>query len=325
MLPTLAPGTSKRGKKNREAAARVKAKFAAEAAGEPVPTPTVDRSRFAPIPIDEAPKRKRKPGEVKLPAQLRDGTQLHLPHGAKFIQERNLPPSSVPGQAAIEALLSRRGATQPTNVFVPGVDLQYEDDGEHEVRLELHDPYTQGSSRHRRRRLKQHQNWNDLVSTDIMEEYLRQKHTQLDAPGRQTDGTACGCTRRTLTVTLVDWDGAVASFSAGGRVLTRTAANTVIEISVCACRSACKELLARGYFPCAPISPSLGFNTSLLDFIAIHSLNVAPNVTAWSDTLETFWARRGLPSRHHVRSSSCDSTCALTGDRGVFASVWRWR
>ncbi|KZV79928.1 hypothetical protein EXIGLDRAFT_573267, partial [Exidia glandulosa HHB12029] len=32
----------------------------------------------------------------------------------------------------------------------------------------------------------------------------------------------------------------------------------------------------------------------LLEFISIHSLNVAPNVTAWASSLETFWARRGF-------------------------------
>ncbi|KZV85256.1 hypothetical protein EXIGLDRAFT_583908, partial [Exidia glandulosa HHB12029] len=31
----------------------------------------------------------------------------------------------------------------------------------------------------------------------------------------------------------------------------------------------------------------------LLELISIHSLNVAPNVTAWASTLETFWYRRG--------------------------------
>lgn len=44
----------------------------------------------------------------------------------------------------------------------------------------------------------------------------------------------------------------------------------------------------------------MAFSTALLEFITIHSLNVAPNSTAWSDTLETFWGRRGVPSKHHV-------------------------
>lgn len=51
----------------------------------------------------------------------------------------------------------------------------------------------------------------------------------------------------------------------------------------------------------------MAFSTALLEFITIHSLNVAPNSTAWSDTLETFWGRRGLPSKHHVRRSLSES------------------
>ncbi|EJD34006.1 hypothetical protein AURDEDRAFT_38893, partial [Auricularia subglabra TFB-10046 SS5] len=54
-----------------------------------------------------------------------------------------------------------------------------------------------------------------------------------------------------------------------------------------------ERLLARGYFPCAPKCPSIAFSTSLLDFICIHCLHVAPNVTAWADTIEAFWGRKG--------------------------------
>ncbi|EJD44914.1 hypothetical protein AURDEDRAFT_64927 [Auricularia subglabra TFB-10046 SS5] len=64
-------------------------------------------------------------------------------------------------------------------------------------------------------------------------------------------------------------------------------------VDICACTSVVKRLLGRGYFPCAPKCPSMAFSVTLLDFISIHSLNVSPNTTAWSDTLETFWARRG--------------------------------
>ncbi|KZV86778.1 hypothetical protein EXIGLDRAFT_621462, partial [Exidia glandulosa HHB12029] len=59
---------------------------------------------------------------------------------------------------------------------------------------------------------------------------------------------------------------------------------------------AAEQLLALGYFPCAPRAPSIAFSMRLLDFISIHSLNVAPNITAWATTIETFWmhnSRRG--------------------------------
>ncbi|EJD39758.1 hypothetical protein AURDEDRAFT_70898, partial [Auricularia subglabra TFB-10046 SS5] len=64
-------------------------------------------------------------------------------------------------------------------------------------------------------------------------------------------------------------------------------------VEVCGCTSVAERLLPRGYFPCAPKCPSMAFSTELLDFISIHSTHVAPNTTAWSQTLEGFWARRG--------------------------------
>ncbi|EJD39690.1 hypothetical protein AURDEDRAFT_44141, partial [Auricularia subglabra TFB-10046 SS5] len=47
-----------------------------------------------------------------------------------------------------------------------------------------------------------------------------------------------------------------------------------------------------GFFPCAPKRPSIAFSLPLLEFISIHSLNVAPNSSAWADTLQLFWQRR---------------------------------
>ncbi|KZV99877.1 hypothetical protein EXIGLDRAFT_605214, partial [Exidia glandulosa HHB12029] len=56
----------------------------------------------------------------------------------------------------------------------------------------------------------------------------------------------------------------------------------------CPCRPAAEQLLARGYFPCAPRRPSLAFNLEMLEFITLHSMNVAPNVTAWATTLQQY-------------------------------------
>lgn len=71
----------------------------------------------------------------------------------------------------------------------------------------------------------------------------------------------------------------------------------------------------------------MAFSMALLEFISIHSLNVAPNSTAWSDTLETFWSRRGATSRHHVRALTvCSFDLPLTGDgRGVCGNGSQWR
>jgi hypothetical protein len=45
-----------------------------------------------------------------------------------------------------------------------------------------------------------------------------------------------------------------------------------------------------GYFPCAPIRPTLAVDINLLEFVTIGSHNMAPNVKGWSDTLQSFLA-----------------------------------
>ncbi|EIN08943.1 hypothetical protein PUNSTDRAFT_67281 [Punctularia strigosozonata HHB-11173 SS5] len=61
-----------------------------------------------------------------------------------------------------------------------------------------------------------------------------------------------------------------------------------IDLSICTCMSAARQLLARGLFPCAPQSPSLAFDLNMLELVSTLFLNVAPNVTAWTTTLESF-------------------------------------
>lgn len=60
----------------------------------------------------------------------------------------------------------------------------------------------------------------------------------------------------------------------------------------CACQPAARSLLARGFFPCAPIRPTMAFNLDILELITLQSHNGAPNTTAWSNSLEVFWKRR---------------------------------
>ncbi|EIN07535.1 hypothetical protein PUNSTDRAFT_29227, partial [Punctularia strigosozonata HHB-11173 SS5] len=56
----------------------------------------------------------------------------------------------------------------------------------------------------------------------------------------------------------------------------------------CSCMPVARQLLARGLFPCAPQSPSLAFDLNMLELIATLFVNVAPNITAWATTLESF-------------------------------------
>lgn len=207
MLPTLAAGSSKRSKKNRAAAARVKAAMEGDAEALAVLQPPVDPSRFKLIPTAQVEQRKRKAGELKLPNAVKDGTLVHLPHGNKYTQHKPLPPSSVKGKSALEAFLTSKDVKAgEANIFVAGIDMLFGDDGDDEAHFDVVAPAAQLASRHRRRRLKQHQNWTDLLSTDLLEIYLLRKHSPTHEDSSGSRLPVCACTPRLLTVMLADWD-----------------------------------------------------------------------------------------------------------------------
>ncbi|KZT31482.1 hypothetical protein SISSUDRAFT_960363, partial [Sistotremastrum suecicum HHB10207 ss-3] len=55
---------------------------------------------------------------------------------------------------------------------------------------------------------------------------------------------------------------------------------------------ASSQLLARGLFPCAPLEPSLAVQIPVLQLVTKLFLRVAPNISAFSETLEEFLADR---------------------------------
>lgn len=73
-------------------------------------------------------------------------------------------------------------------------------------------------------------------------------------------------------------------------------------MKICSC-SPGVQLLSRGLFPCAPFEPSLAVDINMLDFVQHLFVRAAPNVTAWSDTVETFLSNHNyhLP----IRVSHC--------------------
>ncbi|KAF9508629.1 hypothetical protein BS47DRAFT_1302538, partial [Hydnum rufescens UP504] len=66
-----------------------------------------------------------------------------------------------------------------------------------------------------------------------------------------------------------------------------------IEFHVCGCpsRTAARQLVLRGLFPCAPLHPSLAVSIDMLEFVA--ELFRGPD-RAWAATLEIFLKCRGF-------------------------------
>ncbi|KAG2087443.1 uncharacterized protein F5147DRAFT_748525 [Suillus discolor] len=61
-----------------------------------------------------------------------------------------------------------------------------------------------------------------------------------------------------------------------------------ITIIACPCSPALLQLLRCGFFPCAPVAPSLAVDLRLLEFVHLLFLRQSPNQMTWCDALETF-------------------------------------
>ncbi|KAJ7204070.1 hypothetical protein GGX14DRAFT_368993 [Mycena pura] len=82
-----------------------------------------------------------------------------------------------------------------------------------------------------------------------------------------------------------------------------------IEIDICACQPAAVQLMRAGAFGCAPIRPSLAVDLRVLEFARNLFLEVSPNYTAFSTTLERVLQGMGFQLEHQnslrKRFSSC--------------------
>ncbi|KAJ7085196.1 hypothetical protein B0H15DRAFT_783307 [Mycena belliarum] len=98
--------------------------------------------------------------------------------------------------------------------------------------------------------------------------------------------SACQCNRRALEVAVV-----------------RMNVIEHIQLRICACHPAPRQLLQAGLFPCSPCHPSLAVDVNVLDFVWRLFLHLPPNNTAFCNTLENFLASRGykLPTKDTLR------------------------
>ncbi|KAJ7080331.1 hypothetical protein C8R44DRAFT_894812 [Mycena epipterygia] len=71
-----------------------------------------------------------------------------------------------------------------------------------------------------------------------------------------------------------------------------------MDVPVCDCRLAAVTLVRGGAFPCAPLQPSLAVDLRVLEFASKLFLNIAPNHTAFSTTLETILSTMGYQLNH---------------------------
>ena len=66
-----------------------------------------------------------------------------------------------------------------------------------------------------------------------------------------------------------------------------------IQVSKCECHLAAIQLLQRGFFPCAPVAPTLAVDVRVLDFVCRLFVCISPNHTAIAQALEDCLGAQG--------------------------------
>ncbi|KAF4602848.1 hypothetical protein EYR40_006066 [Pleurotus pulmonarius] len=68
---------------------------------------------------------------------------------------------------------------------------------------------------------------------------------------------------------------------------------TKVDLTICPCRPAARQLVETGMFPCAPVQPTLAVDIRVLEFVSQLFLHLPPNNTAWCAALESFLRYQG--------------------------------
>ncbi|KAI6143416.1 hypothetical protein BKA82DRAFT_4331278 [Pisolithus tinctorius] len=122
--------------------------------------------------------------------------------------------------------------------------------------------------------MKQWQRWSHTVIPSLLQPYLayRRLSNHFRNPVDYELPT-CGCHQtRKLRVICIDFN---------------------VDLAVCPCAPAALQLLWMGYFPCAPLGPTLAVSLQLLSFVRQLFMRIPPNTSAWCESLEAYLAAMG--------------------------------
>ncbi|KAJ7834308.1 hypothetical protein B0H13DRAFT_1653339 [Mycena leptocephala] len=137
---------------------------------------------------------------------------------------------------------------------------------------------------HRRKRAAQWQRWQREVIPALLPHFthlLQESKSLRDLDGRHPTRNPCDCSTKLHKIAIV-----------------RFSSIEDIEIQVCKCSPAAVQLMHLGAFGCAPILPSLAVDLRVLEFSTNLFLQVSPNNTAMSITLERVLATMGFQLEH---------------------------
>jgi hypothetical protein len=146
---------------------------------------------------------------------------------------------------------------------------------------------------------RQWRKWVDEVIPMLVEPYLsllydtkslRYEVSSVSVIGRPSN---CGHASRVLRVICVHFESASGIVSASVTPLKCYLEGLeTIEIDICLCAPAAKQLLSQGLFPCAPTFPSMAIDLAILQYAQALFLCSPPNVSAWSEAIEACLSKR---------------------------------
>ncbi|KAL0574854.1 hypothetical protein V5O48_007108 [Marasmius crinis-equi] len=207
---------------------------------------------------------------------------LFLANGQVLTQNPNLP--SRRGQVGFQELPSREVRDLP---LFPKVQPATDNARDVEHTSVPEGPYDDTARAPKPRAQKRHNQslrWRTEVIPQLVYPYmnmLRLTENLHNDPEPREWSCSCGSRGlRTLKVTIV-----------------RFSRLSELELDVCDCTPAAVMLVQRGLFPCAPCFPTLAVDIRVLDFVKALFLRVAPNHTAWCDTVTEFLAQQGFRMR----------------------------
>ncbi|KAJ7336153.1 hypothetical protein DFH08DRAFT_965053 [Mycena albidolilacea] len=152
-------------------------------------------------------------------------------------------------------------------------------------------------AQHRRKRAAQWERWQRSVLPMLRPELARLLHetkSLRDLDGRRPQSPSCACNRRSHKVAVVHFSSI-----------------EDVEIHICDCTPAAVQLMRLGAFGCAPMLPSLAVDLRVLEFAMNMFLQISPNNTAFSLTLERVLANMGFQLEHQNSLRRRFSNCLM--------------
>ena len=155
------------------------------------------------------------------------------------------------------------------------------------------------------RRNNQATQWKSVVIPRLIPVYLayRAETKSGRIPPSREQCHLCQCNGSALKVDLMTWDCTCSSCYMGRSLTYISSGCSQQTLSICECYPASVQLVEMGYFPCAPVRPTLAIDINLLEFVTIVSHHMAPNVMGWSSTLQEFLSLRGYLLSEKVRGT----------------------